>query len=220
MELTQYHTLLPVKPAKVLAALQAKIRPVWLHKRAMLSAAILGPWRPCDVWPGTPEVLLWTVGFIGNGALLNTRGEEKLREGSIERRHMAVTPAELVAMRLGQGLAVRFSDAETYAYVALYRERHLRYSQLYQDRTRLVRSDGEVVVVEEPPGPESGRIDTLLTGFQRLLAAPFHPTDDACLFLPDTLEQLLLDRPTTPLIDYGEWVTPEPDENVDGPELM
>lgn len=218
MDFLHYHSLRPMPRVHVEARLRELLAPGLLHRRAALGVAIHGPWRPADVWAGAVERLVWTVSFeLPEGALLNDLGEERLGDGVIHRRQAAVTPAELLARREGDGLVLAHSDALRTAYAAVWRERHLGWSLLLQDRERLVRCDGEVVMVEEPPRrfPEQDRTGVLLGGWARWMGEPLElPPRDRLLFA-DTLAALPQEDPVDWLISDGGWT----DERLLGRKL-
>ena len=208
MELAQYHSFEPQTAAGVTAGLRAVLAPGWLHPRAELGVSVHGPWRPADRWPGALERLVWTVDLASRGPLLSERGEAGLGRSGPERRKSPAHPVEALAQRTGEGLVVVFSDASAVAYVAVYRQRRLAWSLLLQDRVRLVRCDGEVVQVAEPPRfvAEGDRTGVLLAGLQQFLREPVPLRDDERYTLADTLAALVSDEEPSWIVRDGEWV--------------
>lgn len=208
MELVHYHSLAPLTVDLVAARLHEVLAPGLLHRRATLGVAVHGPWRPADVWDGAVERLVWTVSVENpGGALLTARGEEVLGDRGITRRQAPVTAAELLARRFGDGLVLVHSDPARLAYAAVYRERHLAWSLMLIDRARLVRCDGEVVVVEEPPRrfPEEDRAGVLLAGLQHWLREPVEVDPEGRILLADTLGALPEADDVAWLVQDGEW---------------
>ena len=125
------------------------------------------------------------MSFETEGApLLSGRGEEALTQKRSDRRPSPVHPAEELVARAGQGLFLLHSDAARLAYVAVYRERRLAWSLLLQDDARLVRCDGQVVRISEPPRfvPEGDRMGVLHAGLEQWLRAPV-PLDEEARYL-------------------------------------
>lgn len=210
MDLLHYHSQRPLTLSWVAARLRESLAPGLLHRRAALGVTLHGPWRPADVWRGAEERLVWTVGFeLPEGVLLNDLGEERLGEGVIHRRQSAVTAAEILAKREGDGLVLAHSDTARVAYASVWRERHLAWSLLLQDRVKLVRCDGEVVMIDEPPPrrfPEQDRAGVLLAGLAQWLRTPIEVGPEARLLLADTLAGLTLEEPVHWLVEDGEWI--------------
>jgi hypothetical protein len=207
MEFTQFHSFRPQSAQGVGDELRALLAPAWLHRRASFGVAVRGPWRPADLWPGGMERLVWTVSLEGE-VHLSDAGAEALGRAGLLRRRAPVQPLEALARRQGDGLVVVHSDAAQLAYVAVYRERHLAWSLLLQDRVRLVRCDGEVVVDEAPPRrvPEVDRAGVLLAGLHQWLREPIEIDPEERLVLADTVGGITLDEPVHPLVDDGGWI--------------
>lgn len=207
MEFAQLHTARPQSLEAIEADLRGVIPAAAIHPRGALGVALLGPWRPADVWCGGLERVTWTVGLEASEPLLSMSGIDRLgREGAL-RRHAPVHPVENLARRQGEGLVMLYSDAARLAYVAVYRERHLTWSLMLQDNVRLVRCDGEVVLREAPPKwvAEGDRTGVLLAGLQHWLREPIEvPPEDRFTF-PDTLGALTASIPIRWLIQGGEW---------------
>ena len=201
MELTQLHSFRPIED--LAGVLRSVIPAAALHRRASLVTGVTGPWRPADLWHGAPERLVWTARFEGD-VLFSPAGEEMVG-GPLARRQAPITPAELIAPRF-DGLVLVHSDAAKLAYVAVYRERHLAWSLLLQDRVRTVRCDGEVVMVEAPPRfvPEVDRAGVVLAGLRQWLREPIDVPAEGRLVLVDTLGALGEGEGET-LIQDGEW---------------
>lgn len=208
MELAQVHLFDPVDVSDVRRTLRPLLPSTLLQPYGSLGVQIVGPWRPADVWRGAPELLLWTVGFeVPGDALLNDEGRARIGGGTLARRAAPVHPAEHLAGRLGGGLVLLHSDAGHYAYTAIYRERHLRYSLMLVDHERLVRCDGVEVIVEAPPKvvPEGDRAGVLATGLERWCFAPVPMTPRDRIFLAERLAELVADAPIEWLVVDGSW---------------
>ena len=161
MELAQIHSHDPIDAGAIRRVLRELLPPNLLNPWGALGVATVGPWRPADVWPGAPELLLWTTAFeLPGDALLNDEGLRRFGAGIIGRRGAPVHPAEHVVGRLGAGLVLLHSDAGRYAYSAVYRERHLRFSLMLIDGERSVRCDGQEVIVEVNVGKPSDGVAT------------------------------------------------------------
>lgn len=181
MELASVHSLLPIHEVDLARRLRSAIPIAALDPRASLAVSVGDPWRPCDVFRGLEERMAWSVRFdLPRGHLFTERGSASLGRGGLLRRHAPVHPAELFLRSLGEGLFTYVSDAARSAYVAVYRERQLRWSLLLEDHVRVVRCDGSVVMVEEPPTdvPEVDRTGVLLAGLRHWLREEVH-VDDA-----------------------------------------
>lgn len=198
MELAQLHTFEPRTVEWVEATLREVLRPGWLHRRANLGVVIEGPWRPADVWPAGIERLAWTTALVSPGPTLTAEGELGVGASGLVRRHAPVHLVEALAQRAGEGLVVVHSDTHCLAYVAVYRERRLRWSLMLQDRVRLVRCDGEQVQIAEPPRfvPEGDRTGVLLAGIEHWLREPIAFADVDRFVVPDILGQLAGGEPT------------------------
>lgn len=193
MELAQLHSFERKTLAGVSADLRQVVRSGWLHPRASLGVVVNGPWRPADLWPGALERLVWSVGLdAGGGPLLSARGEAEMAKDGLERRQAPVHPVEALARRAGEGLVLLHSDAARLAYVAVYRERRLAWSLLLQDSVRLVRCDGQVVQVAEPPRfvAEGDRMGVLLAGLDQWLRDPIALAEGDRFVLAETLATL------------------------------
>ncbi len=209
MELAQYHGFLPQTRDGVSEALRRALRPGWLHPRAELGITVSGAWRPADRWAGALERLVWSVGLDAGGSpLLSSAGEAALGAIGLARRQAPLHPVELLAQRAGEGLVLIHSDATRLAYVAVYRQRHLAWSLLLQDQVRLVRCDGEVVVVDAPPRfvPEGDRAGVLLAGWGRWLGEPPVIDDAERYVLADSLALLSGEAAPLGLVQGGEWM--------------
>lgn len=208
MELAQIHSHDPIAPDDVRRVLRELLPPALLNPWGALGVAMVGPWRPADLWPGAPEILVWTTAFhIPEDGLLNDEGLRRLGAGIIGRRGAPVHPAEHVVGRLGGGLVLMHSDAGRYAYSAVYRERHLRFSLMLIVGERSVRCDGQEVIVESPPRaiPEQDRAGVLLAGLERWFFAPLPFGTRDRMFLADSLAQLTDGVEVEWLIERGEW---------------
>lgn len=208
MEIAQLHSFEELTLPIVRTALQGVLLPEFLHRRAAMEIAITGPWRPADLWPGAPERALWTVAFrIPRDTLLSPRGEERLRRGIIERRLAPAHPAEFLARALGNGFVCLFSDAASFCYTLVWRERHLRSSVMLEERVRLVRCDGVEVRREEPPKRvhEGDRTGILLEGLRRWLAEPLPVPEEEVIFVPDVLGGLFSEAEWAWAIRDGMW---------------
>lgn len=211
MEFAQFHSFEPRTVDSVVAELRGAIRPAHLHRRAALGVVVVGPWRPADLWSGGIERLVWTVGIESHGGpLLSEVGEAELGRGGVARRHAPVHPIEALALRAGEGLVVLHSDAAHLAYVAVYRQRRLSWSLMLQDRVRLVRCDGQVVQVAEPPRfvAEGDRAGVLLAGLHQWLREPITIDDTERLVLADTLGHITHDVEPVWVIRDGTWGDP------------
>jgi hypothetical protein len=200
MELAQVHTMMPLTTPGVLGTLRSVIPERALHPRARLGLSIAGPWRPADLFPGAIERLAWTASFeVPGGQLFTDEGAASLGRHGILRRHGPVHPAELFARAFGDAAVVLFSDATRLAYVAVYRERHLRWSLQLEDRVRIVRCDGHGVTVEEPPVnvPEGDRTGVLLAGLYQWLREPIEV---------DAVDRYLLVEMLGAITGAPEWV--------------
>ncbi len=198
-DLVQLHACEPITAARLRHDLGARIDARWCHRWARVEAAIAGPWRPADVWHGGPERLLWTASFrYPDGGFFTADGEaEAGRSSGLTRRQAPVHPAELVGSTFSAALVVWHSDAAQTVCVSLWRERQLRWSLRVDARERLVRCDGQKVVVEAPPRhlPEGDRAGVILAGLQRL-CGEFPVIEGAeRLVLVDTLEALTAAAP-------------------------
>lgn len=208
MELAQAHFLQPVDVADVEAVLREILRPELLNPWGALGVAAVGPWRPADVWPDAPELLVWSLAFHTPGdALLSEAGVQRLGAGTIARRGAPVQVVEHVVGRLGHGLVLLHSDAGRYGYVAVYRERHLRSSLMLVDGERIVRCDGVQVMVESPPRelPEQDRAGVLLAGLERLFLESLPLRPRARIFLVEDLDQVTASAEIEWLIQSGAW---------------
>lgn len=209
MEIAQIHSFEELSAPQVAGLLRATLLPEFLHRRANLEIAVAGPWRPADLWPGAPERAMWSVAFrIPRDTLLSARGEERLRRGIIERRLAPIHPAEFLARSLGNGLVTLFSDAASFCYVLVWRDRHLRSSIMLEDRARLVRCDGVEVRREEPPRHvhEGDRTGILIEGLRRWLMEPLPIPDEERIFAPDALDGLFSSAAWTTIIQDGSWL--------------
>jgi len=206
-DLVQLHTCEPITAGRLRQVLAERIDPRWCHRWARVEVAIAGPWRPADVWHEGPERLLWTASFrFPDGGFFTADGEaEAGRVSGLTRRQAPVHPAELVAGSVGAALVVWHSDAAQTVCVSVWRERQLRWSLRVDRRERLVRCDGQKVVVEAPPRhlPEGDRTGVILTGFRRL-CGEFPEIEGAeRLVLVDTLESLTADAPWQGVGEYA-----------------
>lgn len=211
MEFAQFHTFERRTASGVAAELRQILKPGWLHRRADLGVVVTGPWRPADLWAGGIERLVWTVGIDARGGpLLSERGESELGGPSFTRRHAPPHPVEALAQRAGEGMVVLHSDATRLAYVAVYRERRLTWSLLLQDRVKLVRCDGQVVQVAEPPKyvPEGDRTGVLLAGLHQWLREPIALDDEERFTLADSLGQLTADEEPAWIVRDGAFPSP------------
>lgn len=209
MDLVQLHTFEPLSAELLLRELRARVDLRWLHRWAALDVSIAGPWRPVDVWPGSLERLVWSATFTyPEGAFFTPEGEG-LAGGlaSLGRRQAPVHPAEIVAGAFGAALVIWHSDPGRSAYTSVWRERRLRWSLRLDDAARVVRCDGERVIVEAPPRhlPEGDRAGVLLAGWQRFLGEPLPVEGPARLTFADTLEALTADSPGETLAVRGHW---------------
>lgn len=207
MEFSQLHVMEPVGVERARAGLRERLAGA-ITAHAELGVSRSAPWRPADLWEGCAERLIWSVGFeIPDDALLTEAGAAALARGSISRRHAPVHPAELLAPLFPAALVVVHSDAAKFAYVAVYRERQLRMSLMIQDGVRLVRCDGEAVVVHAPPRifPEGDRAGVLLAGVQCFLRETIHLESEDRMFLADVLGGLTVDAPVEWLVRHGRW---------------
>lgn len=211
MEFAQFHSFERQSTAGIAAALRQILKPGYLHRRADVGVVVNGPWRPADLWSGGIERLVWSVGVdAGGGPLLSERGEAALGHEGATRRQAPVHPVESLAQRAGEGLVIVHSDAACFAYAAVYRQRRLAWSLFLQDRVKLVRCDGEVVQVAEPPRyvPEGDRTGVLLAGLQQWLREPIVLQGDEHYTLADTLAQLTSDEAPEWIVRDGHFPTP------------
>ncbi len=181
-----------------------------LHRRGALDVAVTGPWRPADRWPGALERMAWTATFtLPTGAWLSDAAEEAIGAApTFARRQLGPTPAELVAIAFGEGLVVAHSDAAPRAYCAVYRERRLAWSLLFEERARIVRCDGYDVTVEAPPPrhfPEQDRAGVLLAGLRQWLRESVAAEGEGRLFLPDALAAVTEDVESVAVVRDGVW---------------
>jgi hypothetical protein len=193
MEFAQFHSFEPRSIEGVASELRRSFRPASLRRRTDLAVIVAGPWRPADLWTDGIERLVWSVGLeTRGGPVLSDVGEAELGRAGLARRQAPIHPVEALAMRAGEGLVVVYSDAAQLAYVAVYRQRHLAWSLMLHDRVRLVRCDGQVVQVAEPPRfiAEGDRTGVLLAGLHQWLREPITLDDTERLMLPDTLAQI------------------------------
>lgn len=212
MEFNQLHSYVPLNLSLVRSALHNLILPEFIDRRGNLRVAVVGPWRPCDFWPGSLERAVWTVCFESPRSMLfSSRGEERLGKGSVARRLAPLIPSELLARELGNGLVTLFSDGAALCYVLHWRERHLRFSLMLEDRKRIVRCDGVQVECEEPPRflPEGDRVGLLVEGLRRWMTEPFPLSEEGRIFLPEQLASLVEGAEWTWIIRDGHW-EPEP----------
>lgn len=208
MELVQVHRMEPFDADGVRRALRGLVRGTDLHRRASLQVTVDGPWRPADRWPGSLERLVWTASFTSpSGAFFTDGAAEGRVLQALVRREAPLHPAELVLRAMGDGLVLHWSDAGRLAYVAVYRERQLRWSLLLEDRVRLVRCDGEVVTVDRPPRwvAEGDRVGVLLAGWASWLREPLGLPEDGRFTFPDEIGALAVDGETVELVRDGEW---------------
>ncbi|MES2643286.1 MAG: hypothetical protein V4850_27630 [Myxococcota bacterium] len=211
MEFAQFHSFEPRTADSVVADLRGVLRPAHLHRRAEIGITVVGPWRPADLWVDGIERLVWSVGIESRGGpILSEVGETELGRGGLARRQAPIHPVEALALRAGEGLVVIHSDAAHLAYVAVYRHRRLAWSLMLQDRVRLVRCDGQVVQVAEPPRfvPEGDRAGVLLAGLHQWLREPISIEDTDRLVLADTLGMLTHDAEPTWIVRDGTWGDP------------
>jgi hypothetical protein len=209
MELAQLHAFERRTVDTVEAELRQALPAASLHRRAALGVVVHGPWRPADLWPGALERLVWTVALESGGRpVLSAAGEAALAGQGIARRHAPIHPVEALALRAGEGLVLVHSDAARLAYVAVYRQRRLAWSLMLHDDERLVRCDGQVVQVAQPPGwfPEGDRTGVLLAGLQQWLRDPFALEEGDRFILPDLLGQLTEVPEPRWLVRDGEWL--------------
>lgn len=207
MELAQVHSLMPLSVADVDRRLRAAIPGAAFHRRAALAVAVAGPWRPSEVFPGAVERLAHTARFdTPGGTPFTDEGAASVGRKTILRRHAPVHPGEIYLQSLGEGLFTWFSDAHRIAYVAVYRERHLRWSLLLEDRVRLVRCDGERVMIQAPPEevPEGDRTGVLLAGLHQWLREPLEVDPVDRYQLVEILDALV-PEPGTELVVDGGW---------------
>ncbi len=208
MEFAQFHSFEPRTTESVTTELRRTLVPGHLHRRADLGVVVVGPWRPADRWAGGIERLVWSVGLESRGGpILSEAGEAALGRSGLARRHAPIHPVEMLAMHAGDGLVIVHSDANHLAYVAVYRQRRLSWSLMLQDRVKLVRCDGQVVQVAEPPRfvPEGDRAGVLLAGLHQWLREPIDLDDTDRLTLADTLGQLTGDVEPTWIVRDGGW---------------
>lgn len=209
MDLVQLHTLEPLSVAVLARELRARIDVRWLERWAVLSADIVGPWRPADVWPGGLERLVWSATFhYPDGGFFTSAGEVAASGvGTLGKRHAPVHPAEIVAGAFGGALVLWHSDPGRSAYASIWRERRLRWSLRLDAGERLVRCDGERVIVESPPRhlPEGDRAGVLLAGWERLLGERLDLEGGERLTLVDTLGSLTAEARPERLFAHGEW---------------
>lgn len=188
-------------------ALRGLVRASDLHRRASLRVTVDGPWRPADRWPGALERLVWTARFDSpSGAFFTDRAAEGPPLRALVRREAPLHPAELVLKAMGDGLVLHWSDAARLAYVAVYRQRQLRWSLLLEDRVRLLRCDGELVTVERPPRwvAEGDRVGVLLAGWAAWLREPLDLPGEARFTFPDELGALGADGEAVELVRDGQ----------------
>ncbi len=207
MEFGQLHVLEPLSIDCLRAELRARLEGALLP-HAMLGVSMSEAWRPADLWAGAEERLCCSVGFeIPDDALLTEAGTANVARGSIARRLAPVHPAEAIACRFPCALVAIHSDAARFAYVAVYRERQLRMSLMLQDGVRLVRCDGDAVIVQEPPRffPELDRAGVLLAGVQSFLRTPIPLEREERMFLADQLGGLTDSEPIQWLVRNGRW---------------
>lgn len=208
MEFGQLHLQEVIDLDGVVRGLKALILPEFIHRRGQLRVSISRPWRPADLWPGSIERAIWTVSFNSpRDTIFSEKGEQRLGRGSIERRLAPLHPAELLVRERGSGLVTLFSDAAGLCYVLAWRERHLRFSLMLQDRVRVVRCDGVEVEVEAPPKhlPEGDRTGMLLIGLNRWLTEPLQIPPDERIFVPDRLGMMAEEDTWEWIIRDGEW---------------
>lgn len=190
MELVQVHRMAPLEAEDLRRVLRGLVRPAELHRRASLAVAVEGPWRPADRWPRAIERLVWTARVrLPSGAFFAEPAAASRVLGALARREAPLHPAEVALRALGDGMVLHWSDLARLAYVAIYRERQLRWSLLLEDRVRLVRCDGDQVMVDRAPRwvPEGDRVGVLLAGWATWLGEPLGLRDDARFTFPDDL---------------------------------
>lgn len=213
MDLVQLHTFEPLTADRLVRELRARVDLRWLPRWAALDAAIHGPWRPAEHWPGALERLVWTASFsYPEGGFFTAEGEGAAAAiGTLGKRQAPVHPAEMVAGAFGAALVLWHSDPGRSAYAAIWRERRLRWSLRLDDRARSVRCDGERVIVEEPPRhlPEQDRAGVLLAGWERFLGERLHVEGAERLTFVDTLDALTASSPHEPLMARGAWAGDE-----------
>ncbi|MDP2315452.1 MAG: hypothetical protein Q8P41_21320 [Pseudomonadota bacterium] len=217
MEFAQFHSFEPRSVDSVTADLRRAVRAAHLRRRVDLGVVVAGPWRPADLWMGGIERLVWSVGLESRGGpILSDAGEAELGHAGLARRHAPIHPVEALAIRSGEGLVVVHSDAAHLAYVAVYRQRRLAWSLMLQDRVRLVRCDGQVVQVAEPPRfvPEGDRAGVLLAGLHQWLREPITVDDTERLTLADTLGQITGDLEPSWIVRDGSWADPPGEPGV------
>jgi len=214
MEFAQFHSFEPRTIEGVSAELRRSFRAASLRRRTDLGVVVAGPWRPADLWSGGLERLVWSVAIESRGGpVLSDLGEAELGRAGLARRHAPIHPVEALALRAGEGLVVVYSDAARLAYVAVYRQRHLAWSLMLQDGVRLVRCDGQVVQVAEPPRfiAEEDRTGVLLAGLHQWLREPVSLDDTERLTLPDTLAQITGEGEPAWIARDGLWLEVAPE---------
>ena len=209
MEFHAVHSLSPLHHDVVVGWLREVLPWRCLHSRAALGVAVVGPWRPADLWADAPERVVWSVAFDTPGPLLSKEGVIALGTRGVARRFAPVHPSEWVARRAGDALVLAFSDSGRMSYAATWRERQLRWSLLLEDRVRLVRCDGDQVMVESPPPPafpEEDRTGVLRAGLCAWLREELTLDAHGLLELPDVLGRIGHEDDLDWIVRDGAWV--------------
>ncbi len=178
-----------------------------LHPRASLAVSATGPWRPADLFPGAIERLAWSLRFdTPDGSVFTEEGAASLGRHGVLRRHAPVHPGEIYLRSLGEGVFLLLSDAAQLAYVAVYRDRQLRWSLMLEDRVRAVRCDGDTVRITAPPAdlPEVDRTGVLLAGLYQWLREPIDVPGASRYIFGELLDALTPD-PGIELVVGGGW---------------
>lgn len=207
-ELAQVLSLVPLDLGSVVPALGDALPPGSCLPWGRLRLGVSEPWRPSDRWPGAPEVVATTLAVAdpGDPPWTDDAAAILAERLGIARRRAPLTAAEVIAHALGDALVLVHSDATPEAYVALYRERRLRFSLHRREPRWLARCDGQVVIVDDdaPTFAEGDRAGVLLAGLGRWLGTPLALSPEARLFLPDALAEL--GPPVQEIVSGGEFV--------------
>lgn len=211
MELLHLHAMEPIDLGGVVAALAEAWPRTALDPRGGLDLRLVGPWRPADRWEDGIERLVWSAAFDRvRGRFEAEEAAPTLHRKGLARRWGGVHPGEALGRSLGGALLVDWSDAGRRVEVTVYRERRLRWSLFLEGHERLVRCDGDALVVEEPVQsfPEGDRTGVLLAGLGQFFRAPLNLSAEEQLTLPDSLDALFDGAPLLPLLRDGRWIGP------------
>jgi hypothetical protein len=193
-ELAQVLSFVPLDLGAAVSALHDALPPGSCLPWGRLRLGVCDPWRPCDRWSGAPET--WAHAIVvadpGDPPWTDEAAAALAERLGIARRRAPLTAAEVIAHAHGDALVVVHADATPEAYVALYRERRLRFSLHRREPGWLARCDGHVVSIDDRAETfaEGDRAGVLLAGLCRWLATPIELSPEERLFLPETLADL------------------------------